>query len=79
MEKKKKDFEKELARLEGIVSTLEKGTVSLDESIKLFEEGVKIASALKKYLDEAKRKIEIIVKEGDVLKTKDFGAENEEI
>jgi len=67
-----KSFEKELRRLEEIVSLLEKGETPLDESIKLFEEGVKRAGDLKKYLDEAKRKIEIITAESGVLATKPF-------
>ncbi|MFH1956871.1 MAG: exodeoxyribonuclease VII small subunit [bacterium] len=70
----KKTFEKELCRLEEIVSLLEKGETPLDDSIKLFEEGVKKADALKKYLDEAKRKIEIITVESGVLATKPFEA-----
>lgn len=71
----KKSFEKELHRLEEIVSLLEKGETPLDESIKLFEEGVKRARDLKKYLDEAKRKIEIITTESGVLATKPFETE----
>lgn len=70
-----KSFEKELRRLEEIVSLLEKGETPLDESIKLFEEGVKGAKGLKKYLDEAKRKIEIITEDSGVLATKPFETE----
>ncbi|MCD6311288.1 MAG: exodeoxyribonuclease VII small subunit [Elusimicrobia bacterium] len=69
----KKDFEKELGRLEEIVGLLEKGDSPLDESIKLFEEGIEKASAMKKSLEEAKRKIEIISKKSGLFETEKFG------
>ncbi|MCD6413026.1 MAG: exodeoxyribonuclease VII small subunit [Elusimicrobia bacterium] len=69
---KKNFFENGLKRLEEIVATLESGEAPLDESIKLFEEGIKKTKELRKYLEHAKRKIEIIIKEGEVLKTENF-------
>ncbi len=69
----KKDFEKELKRLEEIVALLEKGDSPLDESIKLFEEGIEKASDMKKSLEEAKRKIEIISKKSGLFATEKFG------
>jgi len=69
----KKTFEKELKRLSEIVTLLEKGDTPLEDSISLYEEGVKRAGSLKKYLDEAKRKIEIIIADSGVLTTKPFG------
>ncbi|MEA2082217.1 MAG: exodeoxyribonuclease VII small subunit [Elusimicrobiota bacterium] len=69
----KKDFEKELGRLEKIVALLEKGDSPLDESIKLFEEGIEKASTMKKSLEEAKRKIEIISKKSGLFETEKFG------
>ena len=69
----KKDFEKELKRLEQIVALLEKGDSPLDESIKLFEEGIDKASDMKKSLEEAKRKIEIISKKSGLFTTENFG------
>ena len=57
-----KDFEKALARLEGIVAELEKGELALEEALKLFEEGIKISRFCNAKLDEAERKVEILVK-----------------
>ena len=58
-----KDFEKALSRLENIVGELEKGELALEEALKLFEEGVKIARLCSTKLDEAERKVEILLKD----------------
>ncbi|MDO9513361.1 MAG: exodeoxyribonuclease VII small subunit [Elusimicrobiota bacterium] len=71
----KKDFEKDLKRLEDIVALLEKGEAPLDESIKLFEEGIEKAAEMKKSLEEAKRKIEIISKKSGLVTTEKFDEE----
>jgi exodeoxyribonuclease VII small subunit len=57
-----KDFENAFARLEGIVGKLEKGELALEEALKLFEEGVKISQFCNTKLDEAERKVEILLK-----------------
>ncbi|MCH8819524.1 MAG: exodeoxyribonuclease VII small subunit [Acidobacteria bacterium] len=57
-----KDFENALARLEDIVGELEKGELALEEALKLFEEGVKISQFCTTKLDEAERKVEILLK-----------------
>lgn len=54
---KTKSFESELARLQEIVAKLEKGTESLDDSLKLFEEGTKISKFCYEVLDKAEQKI----------------------
>ncbi|PIV18985.1 MAG: exodeoxyribonuclease VII small subunit [Elusimicrobia bacterium CG03_land_8_20_14_0_80_50_18] len=71
----KKDFEKDLKRLEDIVALLEKGDSPLDESIKLFEEGIEKAAEMKKNLEEAKRKIELISKKSGLFSTEKFHEE----
>ncbi len=58
-------FEKALSRLETIVNELEEGELSLDESLKIFEEGVKLSKTCLKMLDEAEKKVEILVKDKD--------------
>ena len=58
-------FEKALERLESIVNQLEQGELSLDESLKIFEEGVKLSKTCLKMLDDAERKVEILVKDKD--------------
>ena len=51
------DFEKSISELEKIVSLLESGDITLDESIKLFERGTKLAGECRKTLETAKQKI----------------------
>ena len=58
-----KKFEASLERLEEIVKKLETGDLPLEQSLKLFEEGVKLARACNKRLEEAERKVEILLKD----------------
>ena len=58
-------FEQAMARLETIVSELEKGELSLDESLKIFEEGIKLSKTCLKMLDDAERKVEILIQDKD--------------
>jgi exodeoxyribonuclease VII small subunit len=68
-------FEKALAELEQIVAKLEKGGISLNESLALFEKGVKMSRFLRTELDKAERKVEILLKdEKGNLKAEDFEA-----
>lgn len=62
---KKNDFESALQRLEEIVKSLEIGDLPLDRSLELFEEGVKLSRFCHSRLDEAERKVEILVKRDD--------------
>ncbi|OGD27776.1 MAG: exodeoxyribonuclease VII small subunit [Candidatus Aminicenantes bacterium RBG_19FT_COMBO_59_29] len=63
-------FEKALSDLEGIVQKLEKGGLSLNESLALFEKGVKLAKFLREELTKAEKKVEILLKDdkGEVRK-----------
>ncbi|MCX7978693.1 MAG: exodeoxyribonuclease VII small subunit [Bdellovibrionaceae bacterium] len=54
------DFEKKLARLEEIVSKMEKGDLPLEESLKLFEEGVKLSRECHQRLNEAEQRVKIL-------------------
>ena len=58
-------FEDALKKLEKIVSELEGGELSLDESLKRYEEGVKLSRILSKELEAAKKKVEVLVKKDD--------------
>ncbi|MCA9471799.1 MAG: exodeoxyribonuclease VII small subunit [Nitrospirales bacterium] len=58
-------FEQALARLETIVTELERGELPLDESLKIFEEGIKLSKTCLKVLDDAERKVEILVRDKD--------------
>ena len=72
-------FEKALAELEQIVAKLEKGGISLNESLALFEKGVKMSRFLRSELDKAERKVEILLKdEKGNLKAEDFEAESDD-
>jgi exodeoxyribonuclease VII small subunit len=69
-------FEESLKKLESIVDKLEKGELSLEDSLKLFEEGVGLSAACKKELEEAEGKVQILIKQRDgSLKTESFPAE----
>ena len=61
MEKKEINFEKELKRLQEIVSRMQSDDIELDESLKLYEEGQKIIVLLNEELKNAEEKIENIV------------------
>lgn len=61
--KKEPSFESSLKRLEQIVTKLEGDELSLDDSLKLFEEGVKLADSCGKRLDEAEKKVSLLIKE----------------
>lgn len=54
-------FEKSIKELEKIVEALEKGDKSLDESITLFEEGIKLSKECNDYLDKAEKKISVLI------------------
>ncbi len=66
-------FEQALKKLENIVQDLERGDLSLDEAVKKYEEGMKLAKICTKKLEEAERKVEILVKsEGEKKEKKPF-------
>jgi exodeoxyribonuclease VII small subunit len=72
-------FEDCLSRLEQIVSLLEAGNLSLEESLKVFEEGIGLARHCAKYLADAERRIEILAKDDTgALTQKPFAWEPDE-
>jgi exodeoxyribonuclease VII small subunit len=58
---KKEKFEEAFSKLEDIVRKLESGNMSLEESLKAFEEGVRLSRICSERLDEAERRVEIMV------------------
>jgi exodeoxyribonuclease VII small subunit len=71
-------FEESLKKLETIVDQLEKGDLSLEDSLKLFEEGVSLSAVCKKELDTAEGKVQMLVKQRDgSLKTEPFETEKD--
>ncbi len=65
-------FEECLQRLEKIVQELERGEVSLEKSLTLFEEGMQLSSDCRKELEEAEGKVEILLKKNGKLQTEPF-------
>ena len=65
---RKMTFEESLAKLEQIVSQIEEGKVSLEESIEKYAEGIKLIKQCRTILDSAEQKIQLLAKgEGDQL------------
>jgi exodeoxyribonuclease VII small subunit len=58
------NFEEDLKALESVVERLERGDLSLEDSVRLFEEGIKLSDACKKELDTAEGKIQLVVDRG---------------
>jgi exodeoxyribonuclease VII small subunit len=58
-------FEDSLKKLESIVAQLEEGDLALEDSLKLFEEGVGLSAACKQELDAAEGKVQMLVKQRD--------------
>ncbi len=71
------DFEKNLKRLEEIVHKLEDGEIPLEESLKLFEEGVKISRSCNTRLADAEKKVKLLlsVSPDGTEVTKDFATD----
>jgi exodeoxyribonuclease VII small subunit len=66
-------FEESLKKLDEIVGQLENGNLSLEESIKLFEEGVKLSGLCKQELESAEGKVQMLIKQRDgSMKTEPF-------
>jgi len=75
---KKPDFEFALSRLEAIAGKLESANLSLDEAMKLFEEGVQLSRDCQKYLAEAEGKVEVLLKKaGGEMAAQPFDPEDE--
>jgi exodeoxyribonuclease VII small subunit len=69
----KEKFEDALNKLEKIVSKLEEGDIPLEESLKLFEEGIRLSRFCNQRLDEAEKKVEILLKgKNGILKPHPF-------
>lgn len=66
------NFEQNIEELEQIVTELEKGDLNLDESIKKFEEGMKLSKKCNEMLEEAEKKITILIKKDDKIEEETF-------
>lgn len=70
-------FEECLQRLEVIVKEMEKGDLPLEQSLKLFEEGVALSGSCRKELEEAEGRVEILLKQDGKLQAETFGESSE--
>ena len=71
----KSSFENNMENLEKIVTELEKGDLNLDESIAKFEEGIKISKECNKILEDAEKKITILLEKNGEIKEENFVSE----
>jgi len=67
-------FEDCLQQLEKIVEQLERGDLSLEQSLKLFEEGVQLSNSCRQELEAAEGKVEILMRQGSKLQPEPFEA-----
>lgn len=66
------NFEETMKELEEVVQKLENGELNLDESIKEFEKGMKLSKDASKYLEDAEKKITILVNKDNEIKEENF-------
>ena len=73
-------FEDRLTALEAVVERLERGELSLDDSVRLFEEGVKLSNACKAELEKAEGRVQVLVESSNgQMKTADLDLDEDEI
>lgn len=68
-------FEDALGQLEKLVDTMEQGDMSLDDSLKAFEEGIKLTRQCQKSLDEAEQKVKILLENNSDAELEPFDNE----
>lgn len=69
---KEVNFETNMEQLEKIVQDLEKGDLNLDDSIKKFEEGMKISQECNKFLENAEKKITVLINNNGNIEEENF-------
>ncbi|MEA3278214.1 MAG: exodeoxyribonuclease VII small subunit [Pseudomonadota bacterium] len=74
-EKSPQSFETALAELESLVDTLEKGELSLEESLEAFERGIKLTRTCQKALDEAEQKVRILTEKSAEAELEPFDSD----
>ena len=74
---KKGSFEETIKELEKIATELENGDLSLEDSVSKFEEGMKLSKQCNDLLENAEKRITILLKDGEVTKEESFVQEEE--
>ena len=66
------NFEENIEQLEKVVQELESGNLNLEDSIKKFEEGINLSKKFNEILEEAEKKITVLVKKDDKVEEEKF-------
>jgi len=74
----KEKFEEAMAKLEALVRKMEAGDMTLEESLKAFEEGIRLSRCCADRLDDAERRVEILIQENQKVTTQPFSGNGEE-
>lgn len=77
MGSKELPFEEAMKQLEIVAAELEKGDLNLDESVSKFEEGMKLSKQCSELLENAEKRITVLLKDGDTIKEENFAQEEE--
>ena len=72
------NFEDAMKELEKIAEELEKGNLSLDESVSKFEDGMKLSKKCSDLLDTAEKKITMLINDNGTIKEENFNVANNE-
>lgn len=76
--KKSIDFEKALDQLETLVEDMENGDLSLEESLKAFEQGIKLTRECQTALAQAEQKVQMLIAENEELRLVELDADDQE-
>ncbi|MGN1327345.1 MAG: exodeoxyribonuclease VII small subunit [Clostridia bacterium] len=72
MEEKEMNFEDSIKELENIANELEKGNLTLDESVNKFEQGMKLSKKCSNFLDSAEKKITMLINNNGEIEEENF-------
>lgn len=72
------DYEASLNKLENLIEKMETGKLSLEESLKNFEEGVRLAASCQQSLKAAEQKVRILTVQNGEIETAPFAVELED-
>lgn len=75
--KKSVDFEKALDQLEALVENMENGDLTLEESLKAFEQGIQLTRDCQSALTAAEQKVQMLIQENDALRAVELDAEDD--
>jgi exodeoxyribonuclease VII small subunit len=76
--KKNFPFEESIAKLEALVGRMEDGNLSLEDSLKTFEEGIKLTRECQQALKTAEQKVKLLIEKGSGVEEEDFAPEPED-